>query len=60
MKKAIYYTLNFYIVNVYIIEGNVPRRIYQFGVEDLTDLDDQVKNKLISVGRYHGGDIKAL
>ena len=57
MKKTFYYTLSegAEIIQVYLIDGNIPRRICMFSISNYSDVTLKVKTYLIENNLYYEG-----
>ena len=52
MKKTFYYTLDINLIKVYLIDGNVPKEVCKFIVNNNSDLSLKVETYLIENNLY--------
>ena len=55
MKKTFYYTLDNELVRVYLIDGNIPREICRFFINNKSNYTLKVKTYLIENNLYYEG-----
>ena len=61
MKKTFYYTLDINLIKVYLIDGNIPKEVCKFIVDNNSDLSLKVETYLIENNLYRiGCPIKRL